>query len=118
MRKKIIFIYALILGIGIPYYFLVSKLGVGIPCPIYELTGFLCGSCGVSRMFISMIEFRMSEAFRYNCVWFVLFFVWNLIALLIFIGKPGWIRSRAFLSKAAEVSVFILFLFMILRNIF
>ena len=118
MRKKILSIYAGILAIGIPYYIFVSITNIGIPCPIYKATGLLCGSCGISRMLIAMSHLQFAEAFAYNKVAFVLFFVWNFIALFAFIGKPSFFRNKKFLNFCFEGSVGILFVFMILRNIF
>ena len=118
MRKTIVTIYSCILGIGIPYYLFVTYTGWGIPCPIYELTGFLCGSCGVSRMLISILQFRFVEAFEYNRALFVLFFIWNFIALFAFLGKPVFFRDKRFLHLLFYISVLVLFIFMILRNIF
>ena len=118
MRKRIIKIYACIFAIGIPYYIFVTILGFGIPCPIYQLTGFLCGSCGVSRMLIALSKFQFNEAFGYNMAAFVLFFVWNIIALFAFIGKPSFFQSKRFLSICFYATVGILLVFSMLRNIF
>ena len=117
MRKKILKIYASILAIGIPYYIFVSLTNLGIPCPIYELTGLLCGGCGASRMFMAMLKFEFAEAFGYNMALFPLFFIWNAIALFLFIGKPAFFRNKKFLSFLFYISVAALFIFMILRNI-
>ncbi len=118
MRKKILYIYATILAIGIPYYIFVSITNMGIPCPIYKATGLLCGSCGVSRMLLAMSHFKFAEAFGYNNAAFILFFVWNIIALFAFAGKPTFFRNKKFLNYCFEGSVGVLFVFMILRNIF
>ncbi len=118
MRKKIILIYACILAIGIPYYIFVTKTGLGLPCPIYQITGLLCGSCGVSRMLVALSHLNFAEAFGYNMAAFVLFFAWNLIAFFAFIGKPRFFRNKRFLNICFYASVGILLIFMVIRNIF
>lgn len=45
---------------------LLAALGIGIPCPIYTVTGLYCPGCGVSRMLLSLLRFDFAAAFRYN----------------------------------------------------
>lgn len=116
MRKKIIRIYAIILAVGLSYYLFVTLTGQGLPCAVYSTTGFLCPGCGISRMFTSMFRLDFSAAFSYNPVVFVMFFCWNLIALLCFFGKPKLFRNQKFLYTCLYISVGILFLYGILRN--
>ena len=118
MRKKILSIYAALLAVGIPYYILFSFTGWGFECPLYKATGLLCGTCGISHMFVSMMHFRFAEAFHYNMLAFVLFFVWNLIALLAFINKPSFFRNKKFLTVCFNSTAASLVVFMILRNVF
>ena len=117
MKKSILKIYATILGIGLPYYAWVSLTGRYIPCFYLSTTGFKCPGCGISHMFVAMAKLDFAKAFSYNPVMFVLFFVWNAIALLCFIGKPAFVQSPKFLYGALYVTVVVLFAFWLLRNL-
>lgn len=55
-----------ILLFGLLYYLLHTYTGLGIPCPIRLLTGYLCPGCGVTRMAVSLIRGDISAAYAYN----------------------------------------------------
>ena len=42
-----------------------------LKCPFYLLTGLYCPGCGITRMFLSIFQFRFYQAFRYNPFVFV-----------------------------------------------
>lgn len=63
--------YAIILGIGLAYLIFVLFVGRGIPCVFYEITGFRCPGCGISRMFVSMARLDFVSAFHHNPFFFV-----------------------------------------------
>lgn len=63
-------ITAAVLALGIGYGLFAMTTGYGIPC-IYKLfTGLDCPSCGVSRMFLSLMRLDFAAAFGYNPVIF------------------------------------------------
>lgn len=114
-RKWILGIYGTALLLGGSYYLWGELTGRYLPCYLYQLTKIQCAGCGVSRMFLSMLELDMVAAFRYNPVIFCLFFLWNGIALLCFLGKPRIFRSERFLLTALAISVAALLLLWIVR---
>ena len=63
---------ALFLGIGILYYAFYTLTDLGFKCPIYELTGLLCPTCGLSRMCVALLNFDFSSAFFYNSAFLLL----------------------------------------------
>ena len=70
LKKVMIVIPSLILML--PLYKIFHKLtGLGIPCVIYELSGFYCPGCGATRMFFYLLEFNFYKAFRSNMLLFV-----------------------------------------------
>ena len=69
MKKVVVSILILILFIG--YYYISKYTGFTIPCIFHELTGFYCPGCGITRMFLSLFQFRFYQAFRYNPFVFV-----------------------------------------------
>ena len=72
MKKKIIIGIFILLALLIVYYFLFINLGIGIECPIHELTGIYCPSCGITRLIFSLFELNIAKAFRYNQYIFIL----------------------------------------------
>ena len=117
MRKNIIKIYCIILAITIPYAFWVKFTGLGIPCIVFELTGYKCPGCGISRMFISMLNLDFYHAFLHNQAMFVSFFVWNAIAFFAFIGKPAFLRKSKFIYSLVSVTIASWIIFSIIRNV-
>lgn len=59
--KNIMFI---IVGIG-AISLLAYVLGINL-CPFYTTTGIPCPSCGMTRAFVSLMHFNLSDAFMYN----------------------------------------------------
>ena len=66
--KKIIFVV-----IGFCFLLLYLKLGIYIPCLFRKFTGFYCPGCGITRMFLSILQLDFYQAFRYNPLVFMLF---------------------------------------------
>lgn len=82
---KLIKIYLTILGAGLLYALLFSKFNIKIPCIFHSVTGYLCPSCGVSRMCIEILKGNFTEAYYYNRliflllpIFFVLFVKWSI----------------------------------------
>lgn len=108
IRKRIIKIYAVILAICIPYAVWVLLTDIKIPCFYLLTTGHICPGCGTTRMFLSMFKLDFVRAFQYNPASFILFFMWNIIAVLYFWGRPVFVRSSRFLKISFIFSVFLL----------
>lgn len=117
MRKQIIQIYKYIIIIGGLYALWGLSTGLYIPCFYYETLGLQCGGCGITRMFISMIKLDFVTAFHYNPVCFILFFVWNGIALLCFGEKVKFVQNEKFLYTMMAMSLAVLLIYAIIRNI-
>lgn len=82
---KLIKIYLTILGAGLLYALLFSKFNIKIPCIFHSVTGYLCPSCGVSRMCIEILKGNFIKAYYYNRliflflpIFFVLFVKWSI----------------------------------------
>ncbi|MFM9330124.1 DUF2752 domain-containing protein [Paenibacillus mesotrionivorans] len=45
---------------------------IGIPCPVYTVTGFYCPGCGITRMLLALLELEPAQALRFNALPFVL----------------------------------------------
>lgn len=69
MKKKTKII---LLILAVLYLIVSKKIGIGIPCLFYKITGFYCPGCGISRMFISLLQLDFYQAFRHNALVFIL----------------------------------------------
>ncbi|MGN0702906.1 MAG: DUF2752 domain-containing protein, partial [Lentihominibacter sp.] len=69
LRRLIITLSGL-LAAGLLYTGIVLKFHVGICCPFERLTGLQCPGCGISGMFLNMLQGDFEEAFRCNPVTF------------------------------------------------
>ena len=86
MKKRIIILGLCILGI-IAYHIIYVRTGIGIPCPIHELTGIFCPSCGSTRMIFSILELKLVKAFWYNPYLFVLIILFIIYLILKIVFK-------------------------------
>lgn len=71
MKKRILIVtaVALIAAAALLYlYFTEEGKGAGIPCMFYQITGFYCSGCGVSRALRSILHFDFYQALRYNAL--------------------------------------------------
>ena len=53
MEHKVILGTTALLGLCF-YFFLNQRLSIGIPCLFYQITGFYCPGCGVTRMLFAL----------------------------------------------------------------
>lgn len=116
MRKNILTIYAMTLGIGLAYWLIAEATGAYFQCAFYTTTGYLCPGCGITRMFLALLRLDIPAAFSHNPVVFSLFVVWNVIAILCFTEKVAFVQNRRFLHIIFWISIGALFFFGILRN--
>lgn len=105
--------------LAIAYYAFVRLTGVGIPCPIYSITGHWCPSCGVTRMALAITTGKLGEAWQANRL-LAMLSPYLLLLLIRFIyaewvGKPLRIQP---LEKYVQILIIILLLiFGVLRNL-
>lgn len=105
IQKKILKIYALCLGIGIPYAAFVSLTGLGIPCMFKLWTGIPCPGCGTSHMFLAALGGDMAEAFMCNPAAFISVIAWMIISILAFAGRPAFVREGKFISACIYITL-------------
>lgn len=87
-------------------------------CPIYNLTGMSCPTCGVTRMLTEIVTtFNIYQAFRYNPVMFI---VLPFMSVLIVIQTINYIRFGKFTKhydKILTAVAITVITFGILRNV-
>ena len=105
IQKRIIKIYACILGLGGLYTLELFTLGYGIPCYFREVTGYMCPGCGTSTMMLAFMRLDFASAFVANPVAFFAFPAWVLISVLVFIGRPAAIRREKVMLRCLYVTI-------------
>lgn len=98
--------------------YVLKSLGyLALPCYTYELTGFSCPGCGITRMVNSLLELDIYQAFRYNPFAFlsIPFGIYMFFAC----GKVYIVEGRlnARLSLVLQTYAISVIIFGILRNI-
>ena len=107
-----------ILLLGFIYAIFCSITGLGIPCLYYKTTGFLCPGCGITRMCISLINFKFKEAFYFNPALFILFPIYLVIGIVQIFRyiRYGKCASGKYLTIWYYLTIVILVGFTIYRN--
>lgn len=70
---------------GAVYVLLIHAFGIGMRCPFDRLTGYSCPGCGISGMFLCLLQGDIADAFRSNPLTFCLL--------------PGYLGLTARLSR-------------------
>ena len=87
-------------------------------CFYRELFDIYCAGCGSTRMFESLFNFEIYQAFRYNPLIFILLII-SLIYLIINIIRYVFL-NKVFIKPSKEVLILIgilLIIYMVLRNV-
>ncbi len=99
------------------YFILNELLDVGIPCLFYEITGYYCPGCGITRLLFSFLKLDFYQAFRYNPLIFILIIITGIYWLVKFILKKFMNISIAIPNYVYYILLVIVIIFGILRNI-
>ena len=89
---------------------------LNIGCPIRHFLGIYCPGCGITRMFVSMIELNFYQAFRYNPLVFIYLIVFILYIILKFTIKKIFKKNLYIPNIIIYILIGIALLFGILRN--
>ena len=103
---------AVILAVGCAYCVWLALTGIGIPCVFHLVTGLKCPGCGVSRACICEAQLNFASAAHYNIAFVILQPVWA-VCIIMWLFDSG-VRFRRVVSI---ISLIILLLFFVLRNI-
>lgn len=120
MKKRLIKVISLISILVLcllGYYFLNKFYKISIPCIFYEITGFKCPGCGITRCLFSLLNGNIIKALYYNSLVAILiwpFLVYEGINLYRYVvGK-----SKLKISNVLEyILLVVVIVFGIVRNI-
>ena len=67
-RRRLLRVCLITLGLGLAavLFFCLARMGIGIGCPVYQLTGLQCPGCGNSRAAMALLRLDFAAAFSYN----------------------------------------------------
>ena len=99
------------------YFILSELLDVDIPCLFYEITGYYCPGCGITRLLFSFLKLDFYQAFRYNPLIFILIIITGIYWLVKFILKKFMNISIEIPNYVYYILLVIVIIFGILRNI-
>ncbi len=91
--KIIVGIWLKVLLAGFAYLLVITFTGLRIPCWFYEMTGYQCPGCGVTRMAHALAHLRLREAYASNPYFFCLLPFFILYALY---------RSRKYIDGSGD----------------
>lgn len=117
--KKVSQFLLILFILGTLYYLWGKYTGLFLPCIIHETTGLYCPGCGITRMIVSLIQGNLKAALHYNTA---LFFLLPILAVILIFQmiqyiKKGKIKISAALNVFLILTIIILVLFGILRNL-
>lgn len=109
----------LVLMVGFLYVAVIKLFHIGIPCPFRELTGFKCPGCGISTMFLALLQFDFTAAFEANRVLLFLLpvFMGLFVKMAVNYIKTGSMEQGRVERWICIVVLVVLLLFGILRNL-
>lgn len=116
--KKVLLLGFVFIGVGMLYGLFVKFTGIGVPCPIFTLTGLKCPGCGITHMCIALLQLDFQAALEAHPVLFI-----ELPFLLIVMCR-SMIRYIRFgqrqLTRLESIGIYIcitmLVIFSIIRN--
>ena len=109
--------YAVIIAMGLTYFWFVSRTGWSLPCPFHAVTGLECPGCGITRLFLALGHGDFRAAFAANPA---LFFAGPLLIFLLARDEYYFIRTGHGREMPRWFGIFLLVgftLFTIWRNL-
>ena len=111
---------AVLLALGLGYAIFVNLTGIAIPCIIHKITGLYCPGCGISRMFLYLLNGDIASAASSNIAVFVLLPVFLYLAIT---ESYKYIRHNSSDYSVMQyvmliLSLVVLLVFGVVRNIF
>ena len=109
----------ILIGIGIAYYIFHSITDIGIKCPFYLITGYLCPGCGISRMLLALFALDIPAAIYYHAVAFFLLPFWGAVFISYYYEYIRYDRTilKTWHKAILVVSVILFIVYGIARNV-
>ena len=114
----VLIVFILLIAGSFLYYYINSQYHVGIPCVFYEVTGFFCPGCGITRAIFSLIELDIKSSFHNH---FLFMISLPFLIIYTFIRVKDWVNFQEKPRKIVPSSYLylilgVVILFGVLRN--
>ena len=116
---KVVIFGSILLACGLLYGWLCITTGVAVPCVFYQITGFSCPGCGITRMCLNILRGNIAEAIKCNpAVFFCTppFAIIVACSLLRYI-KTGERTMRKWQNAVLYIIIGVLLVHGVLRNV-
>ncbi|MBO4636122.1 MAG: DUF2752 domain-containing protein [Clostridiales bacterium] len=114
-------VWVTVLLLGIAYLIWLRITGLGIPCPIRSITGWLCPGCGITTLFVRLFQGDIKGAFDANpfifCTGPLLIAILMTNEYIVLTPSRDHKRLKLILEIVCIVYVIALIVFGILRNV-
>ncbi len=110
MLKK----YFIVIFIGILYYLLIMFMDISLSCPFRYVTGYLCPGCGITTMFLALLNGDFPTARQANV--FLFYTLPFLLASIILRDICGKALARSLDRYIYPLYAIALLVFGIVRN--
>jgi hypothetical protein len=110
---------SVLLVCGLLYGWLCITTGVAIPCVFYQITGFSCPGCGITRMCLNILKGNITEAIKCNPAVFFCMLPFGIVvadSLFRYI-KCGEGTMRKWQNVLLYIIIGVLLVYGVLRNI-
>ena len=116
-KKRLIKVLFFVLAAGFLYYAVFGIIGEYPKCLLHSTTGLYCPGCGTTRMLLSLLKGDFASAYRSNAALTLLIPFWLVFCLGYYFNMPKYFRRNAVIYTLLFISVGILIVYSVLRNI-
>lgn len=122
MKKRRMW-FLLLLGVGAlvatASIYILAQYGLGIPCPVYRITGLLCPGCGNTRAALALLRLDFPAALGYNLLFPLEFgyLLWVILRSCVAYWRTGQFTYRPARPWMDGAVLAIIVLWGMLRNI-
>ena len=95
-RHRNLLLCGVAVAAAVAVFYILAKLGIGIPCLFNRITGLLCPGCGNSRAALALMRLDIGAAFGYNLMFPVEFLY---IAWVVFWCCRAYLQGKPFAYK-------------------
>lgn len=83
-------------------FYILAKMGIGIPCLFYQITGWQCPGCGNSRAALALLRLDLKAALEYNLLFPLEF---GYIGWVVFCCCRNYLRGKGFSYKPKLIGI-------------